>query len=420
LAYYAGQRRQKDTEMFSESETAAAPVAKPDRYAADAMLDMASPQESYRAFLEAGGFIEAAPGMMMSFNRANTEFVLRNQPLFTSRIDMGLGNIRPMIPLNVDPPNHSKYRKLLDPLFAPRVMNEQEEDITRRANFYIDAFIDRGECNFTEEFAELFPSSVFLGLCGLPEEEMRSFLDMRDYILHPEKMVPGANEDPEKRQESLDKGADLIYGYFTDLIAKREVEASDDLISHFLAAEVGGDKLTHEDILDIMFLFVIAGLDTVSDSLTCFFAFLAQHPEHRQQIVDDPDIIASAVEELLRWESPVPGGVPRVATEDITLPGGQLVKEGTAVRVSYGAADIDPETFGDPFEVRFDREQNPHIAFGAGVHRCLGSHLARRELRIVLREWHRRIPEYTLKPGHEDLEYPPGLRHVKDLTLSWD
>ena len=123
---------------------------------------------------------------------------------------------------------------------------------------------------------------------------------------------------------------------------------------------MGGDKLSHEDILDILFLFIIAGLDTVSDSLTCFFAFLAQHPEHRRQIVEDPGIIPSAVEELLRWESPVPSGVPRVATEDVVLPGGQKVSKGTAVVVSYGAADVDPATFGDPFEVRLGRAQSAH------------------------------------------------------------
>ena len=97
----------------------------------------------------------------------------------------------------------------------------------------------------------------------------------------------------------------------------------------------------------------------------------------------------------------------------------RTVDAGTAVVPNYGAANVDPETFGDPMSVRFDRSDNPHIAFGGGVHRCLGSHLARRELRVTLREWHRRIPEYRLKPGHEQLEYPPGLRHVKDLTLSW-
>ena len=384
-----------------------------------AMLELSAPQPNYKALLEAGGFAEPAEGVAMSFNRTNTEFVLRNHALFSSRVEMSMGNVRPMIPLNVDPPNHSKYRKLLDPMFAPRRMEEQETEITRRANGFIDAFIDRGECNFTEEFAELFPSSIFLGLLGLPEDQMRAFLDMRDYILHPAKIDPEAALDVEKRQAVNNRGGQIIYDYFTELIERRQKEPGDDIISRFLAAEVGGDKLSNEDILDIMFLFVIAGLDTVSDSLTCFFAFLAQHPEHRRQIVEDPSIIPSAVEELLRWESPVPAGVPRVATEDVELPGGQKVSKGTAVVVSYGAADVDPATFGDPFEVRLERENNPHIAFGGGVHRCLGSHLARRELRIVLREWHRRIPEYWLKPGHEQLEYPPGLRHVKDLTLAW-
>ena len=101
---------------------------------------------------------------------------------------MGLGNVRPLIPLNVDPPLHSKYRKLLDPLFAPKRMDEQEEDITRRVGALIDGFIEAGECNFTEDFAEIFPSSVFLGLMGLPEDELRMFLRLRDGILHPEKI----------------------------------------------------------------------------------------------------------------------------------------------------------------------------------------------------------------------------------------
>ena len=192
-----------------------------------------------------------------------------------------------------------------------------------------------------------------------------------------------------------------------------------DILTHFLTAEVDGDKMTREEILDLCFLFLIAGLDTVSDSLTCMFAFLAVHPEHRQQIVDNPGVIPSAVEELLRWESPVPYGVPRLATQDVELPNGALISEGTAVTVSYGAANVDPCEFADGFDVRFDRENNRHIAFGGGVHRCLGSHLARRELRIALAEWHRRIPDYGIKAGHEELEFPPGLRHVKDLTLNW-
>jgi cytochrome P450 len=210
-----------------------------------------------------------------------------------------------------------------------------------------------------------------------------------------------------------------IYEYFGNLVDQRMEQPADDIVSRFLAAEIDGEKLTRDEILDLFFLFLIAGLDTVSDTLTCSYAFLATHPEHRMQIVDNPAIIPSAVEELLRWESPVPSGMPRTCTGDIELPSGVTVKKGTAVLPSFGAANVDPSAYDDPFEVRFDRETNPHIAFGGGVHRCLGSHLARRELRVTLREWHRRIPEYRIKPGHEALEYPPGLRHVKDLTLTW-
>ena len=152
-------------------------------------------RQRYLEILAQGGYVEAMEGLALSFNRANTEYVLRHADEFSSRVEMSLGNVRPLIPLNVDPPQHSKYRKLLDPLFAPKRMDEQEEDITRRVNGFIDTFIDRGECNFTEEFAELFPSSVFLGLMGLPEDEMRMFLDMRDGILHPEKEDPDALVD---------------------------------------------------------------------------------------------------------------------------------------------------------------------------------------------------------------------------------
>ena len=388
--------------------------------ATSSLLDMKEPQPGYLDMIDRGGYVEITAGMGISFDRVTSDHVLRNHQLFSSRVEMGLGNVRPLIPLNVDPPLHAKYRKLLDPLFAPRRMDAQEEDIARRVNAFIDPFVERGECNFTEEFAEVLPSSVFLGLMGLPEDELDMFLHLRDGILHPEKIDPDALLDMEVRQKIQAATGQEIYGYFGDVISDRKRAPRDDVISGFLAAEIDGDRLTTDEVLDILFLFLIAGLDTVSDSLTCFYAFLAQNPEHRRQIVSDPSIIPSAVEELLRWESPVPVGVPRVATEDTELPNGQSVAKGTAIMVCYGAANVDPAVFTESREVRLDREENRHIAFGGGVHRCLGSHLARRELRVTLREWHKRIPDYRIKPGHEDLEYPPGLRHVKDLVLVWE
>jgi cytochrome P450 len=386
---------------------------------APVLVDPSAPQPTYKALQEESGVLQPSDQLTMTFDRSVTEHVLRHHELFSSCVELNMGNVRPLIPLNVDPPQHLKYRKLLDPLFAPRRMDEQEQDITRRVNGFIDQFIDRGECNFTDEFADLFPSSVFLGLVGLPEGEMRMFLRLRDGILHPEKIDPDAQLDPEKWAAVNKATGKEIYEYFGGLIDERQRKPTTDIVSRFLATEIDGERLSREDILDILYLFLIAGLDTVSDTLTCFYAFLANNPDHRRQIVEDPSIIPSVVEELMRWETPVGGGSPRVVTEDTVLPDGTDVAAGTTIIVSYGAANIDAKTYSDPFDVRFDRDSNPHLAFGGGIHRCLGSHLARRELRVTLREWHKRIPEYRIKAGHEKLEYPRGLRHVKDLTLSW-
>jgi len=382
----------------------------------EAMLDMSAPQER-NAAMAREGVTMPFPGVATPASREAVDIVLRHHEVFTSDFGFDLGNTSPLIPLSVDPPRHSKYRKILDPLFAPKRMDEQEADIASRANHFIDHFIDKGECNFTEEFAELFPSSVFLGLMGLPWEELDTFLRLRDGILRPYLVDPEARTNFEKRQAVNRATGEEIYAYFGLCLDEREKRPTNDILTHFLTAEIDGEKLTREEILNICFLFLIAGLDTVSDSLTCFYAHLATHPEHRRLIVEDPSIIPSAVEELLRWETPVPG-VVRMAKEEYEVCG-VVIPAGTMINVSLGAANVDTAVFPDAFEVSLGREVNRHLAFGGGVHRCLGSHLARRELRVTLREWHRRIPEYSLKPGHEDLEYMSGLRHVKDLTLVW-
>ena len=377
----------------------------------DLMSNMATPQPMYQQMVERG--VVAMPGMAMVCSREAVDQTLRDHEAFSSEGFLDMGNTRPLIPLSIDPPRQRNYRKILDPLFAPKRMDAIEDDVAMRVNHFIDRFIDRGECNFTDELAELFPSSVFLGLMGLPWEELDTMLRLRDGILR-----PGADlMDNDQRLAIQRATGQEVYEYFGAFLDERAREPRDDILTHFLHADVDGERLSREDILDICFVFLIAGLDTVSDSLTCFYAFLATHPEHRRQIVDDPSSIPSAVEELLRWETPVQQ-LARVATRNVDVTGHE-VDTGTFVTVSLGAANVDPAVFPDAFDVRFDREVNPHLAFGGGVHRCLGSHLARRELRVTLREWHRRIPDYGLKPGHEALEYPLGFRHVKDLMLTW-
>jgi cytochrome P450 len=378
-----------------------------------------APQAGYLAAIQAGGYVELEEGLGMSFARADTEYIVRNHAMFSNACNLDMGNVRPIIPINIDPPQHTRYRKLLDPLFSAKRMDAQEDDIAVRVNAYIDRFIDRGECNFTEEFADLFPSSVFLGLMGLPEEELPTFLEMRDGIEHPERLDPGAAADRDVRLRVINEAGKKVYQYFGDLIEDRREKPTGDIISHFVAAEVGGDRLTDEEILDICYMLLIGGLDTVTDTLTCAYAFLAKNHAHRQMLVDDPAIIPAAVEELLRWESPAHVGAPRITKCPVDLPSGASIEAGRAVVPHWGGANVDPSAYDDPLVVRFDRARNPHFGFGSGIHKCLGQHLARRELRVTLREWHRRIPTYHIKPGHEQLEYPPGLRHVKNLMLSW-
>jgi len=379
-----------------------------------AMFELSCPQQRYVDTLAYGPAHRVMDGAVYAFSREAVDEAFRDATRFSSAYGGGvaLGNDRPLIPLSIDPPDHSKYRKVLDPLFAPKRMDAIEDDIAARFNRFIDAFADRGHCHFTDELAVPFPSAVFLGLMGLPWEELPTFLRMKDGIIRP-KSDSGTPEDNAQVQRDT---AQDIYAFFDGILDEREKAPTDDILSHFLAAEVDGQKLTREEILDICFLFLIAGLDTVTDSLTCFFAFLGAHPEHRRALAADPDLIPGAVEELLRWESPVPN-VFRTAAVDTEI-AGCPVHQGEAVLIGIGAANVDPAAFPDGFDVRFDREVNPHIAFGGGVHRCLGSHLARRELRVTLREWHKRIPEYELKPGIE-LEYAMALRTVENLELVW-
>jgi len=195
--------------------------------------------------------------------------------------------------------------------------------------------------------------------------------------------VTGTAQGSAKAQAYQQEIADSVYEYFDKILDEREKEPRDDLLSHFLSAEVEGNRLSRNDILDICFLFLIAGLDTVTATLDCMFSFLAEHPEHRRQLVENPDVIPNAIEELLRWETPVMM-VSRVAVQDTEL-GGCPVHKGDHAIVVIGSANVDEAEFPDADQVRFDREVNRHIAFGGGVHRCLGSHLARLELRVALR-----------------------------------
>ena len=297
----------------------------------------AEPQPFYRRARASGAVIQGSYGPQV-VQRDAIEYALAHPEEFSSGMEaVDLGQSVPLIPLQVDPPEHRKYRRLLDPIFAPRRMNVLEPDIARMVNELIDDFIDRGSCDFAAEFAVPLPSRVFLKLVGLPLSELDTFLEMKDGILRP------SGADLDQIQASQKAAARRIEEYFAEAVKDRQKHRrDDDILSMFLDAEVDSHRLTVDEILGIRFLFILAGLDTVTDTLECMVARLAQHPDERRQIVDDPSIIPSAVEELLRWETPVTT-VARKAIRDVEL-GGCPIRAGENVGLVIGSANTDEES----------------------------------------------------------------------------
>lgn len=319
---------------------------------------------------------------------------------------MGLmGTGRPLIPLMLDGEEHTKYRKLLDPLFAPREVAKIEPRTRALCNDLIDGFVGNGRVDLYAAFCDPLPSQIFLTLLGLPLEDMPFLQWFKDGIIRP--------TDEEHRAAVSPKMVDYIYGE----LDRREAlpDPGDDLFGGFMKAEVDGHRLTREDVVDIVYLLVMAGLDTVAASLSCIVEWLARHPAERQQVIDDPSLWPAAIEELLRIQTPVVGG-GRFATEDFTI-GDEQVKAGDALRVHWAAANFDVEHFERPAEVDFARAGNRHIAFASGFHRCLGSHLARMELRVALETLHDRIPDYALDPATPAGLNNVGIRNVDPLPL---
>jgi cytochrome P450 len=346
----------------------------------------------------------------------DVKFALQHPEIFSSEFAaVDLGQPRPLIPLQIDPPDHVKYRRVMDPHLALREMMPREERIRGLVNELIDGFIERGSCDFHAEFSVPLPCTVFLELCGLPLEDLDKFLVWKDGIIRPQTLYPELAFDGDALTAKRHEVAAEIYAYFESVIADRRSNPGDDVISRFAQGEVDGERMSHDQMLDVGFLFILGGLDTVTSSLDCLVAHLGQDAHARDQLVADSAMIPAAIEELLRVHTPVMQ-VIRVVKEHYVMEGVEM-NPGDHVMIMIGAADTDPAEFGDHAdEAIFDREQNRHLAFGAGPHRCLGSHLARFELRLALEELHRRIPDYRVPAGAE-LVYSPGIREIEKLPL---
>jgi cytochrome P450 len=303
-----------------------------------------------------------------------------------------LGSSSALIPLELDGADHVKYRKLLDPLFAPKRVALLESSFRALAAELIDSFSHEQNVDLYERYCIPLPCLTFLRLLGAPTEDLPFFLEFKDGVIHAE------GETVEEKMASAVVAGAKLYEYLNALIEERRKHAPrDDLLGALILGDVDGEPVSQLELLNMLFLLMFAGLDTVTASMSCIFSWLARHPEQRDRLVQNPELIRAAVEELLRYESPVPAGT-RYATEDIDL-GGEVIRAGEVIHAIWSAANVDPSQIENPLEANFDRPRQTHMVFASGTHRCLGSHLARLELRLAVEEFHRRFAEYHITEG---------------------
>lgn len=287
-------------------------------------------------------------------------------------------------PISSDPPDHHWHRRLILPFFAPQAVARYEEVTRSFCHSLIDGFVDRGEADAAVDYAQQIPVRVISLMLGIPPEMSDTFTGWVRGVLETGLV------DPVMRMESRNN----ILVYLAEQIADRQRSPREnDLMSTLLATEVDGERVPVEYVHGVANLMLIAGIDTTWSSIGASLWHLAQHPEHRAQLREDPRLWPTAVEELLRAYAPVT--MARIVAHDVEFQGCPM-HAGDRVLMAFPAANRDPRQFDRPDEVILDREHNRHVAFGAGIHRCAGSNLARLELRVALQVWLERIPDFEL------------------------
>ena len=287
-------------------------------------------------------------------------------------------------PITSDPPEHTWARRLLLPPFSIRSIERFEPETRQWCRSLIDNFIDKGRADAAQDYAQQIPPHVIALMLGIPPEMSDTFTQWVRELL--EFGLQNPEMGAEARMQTLT--------FLWQCIQERKQQPRDDLISYLLQREVDGKPVPDQHILGTCFLLLIAGIDTTWSSIGSALWHLAQHPQDCARLVAEPELMPTAVEELLRAYSPVT--MARYVTQDVEVNGCQ-VHAGDRVLMTFPAANRDPQKFPDADKVILDRTQNPHIAFGAGIHRCAGSNLARMEMRVAIQEWLARIPDFRLE-----------------------
>jgi cytochrome P450 len=286
-------------------------------------------------------------------------------------------------PISADPPVHTWSRRLILPSMSPRRVEEYEVLTRRLCRELVDSFVGTGRADAAADYAQQIPVRVIAHILGVPS-------DMSDTFTGWVRDVLEFAYDGERRL----RGITGIMAYLEEAIAQRRAEPRDDLITELVQAEVDGEPIADGYILGMCGLLLIAGIDTTWSAIGSSLWHLATHADDRRRLANEPELMATAIEELLRAYAPVT--MARRLPHDVEYQGCPM-KAGERVLMNFPAANRDPEVFPDADRVILDREHNRHVAFGAGIHRCAGSNLARMELRVALEEWLARIPEFEVE-----------------------
>lgn len=327
------------------------------------------------------------------------------------------GHNRPLIPLEVDAPDHRRYRMIVDPIFRPNAIAHIADFVRSYAIELVDTMLETREFDFMTAFAQPFPSAVFLKLVGLDftVEQRDQLCEWAGTILHTTTTGEATHGDTAAQVKVRLENGKALHNFIKGLVKERTENPGEDIISTLIKAELpGARKLSYHEILNFAYVLVLAGLDTVTTAIGFSFMHLARRPDLQDRLAADPSLIPGAVEELLRYEPIVHAS--RTVMERRVIRGVELLP-GDRVVVPLASAHRDEETFADADEIVIDRKVDPSMVFGAGPHRCVGSHLARLEMRIAFEEILRRIPKFSLRPGAELTAFGGQTRSLATLPF---
>lgn len=352
------------------------------------------------------GRVVFVDGWFYLSHRDDVLAALRKPELFSSKkaFDV-LGSPLPLVPISFDPPEHTRFRKMLQPFFSPHTLAEMLPSLQKQAADIIDDVVTKGNCEVVADIAIPYPSQVFLTLFGLPLKDRDRLIAWKDSVIALADSPTLEGADPTPALE--------LFAYLTEAINERRANPGRDILSQVITGE---DALDDAEAIGLSYLFVLAGLDTVTAAMTAALLELARNPELRTTLREDPDQMDVFVEEIVRLEPPAPM-LPRVTTAEVTI-GDITLPPDTRVRLCIGAINRDDSDAISTNDVVMDGKVHRHWGFGGGPHRCLGSHLARMELTLIVGEWLRRIPEFSLEPGYEpQIVFPANTFGIRSLPL---